>query len=79
MRQPCPSCQDGNEWNSNGPTGRACQTCHGKAYIVGAREEDIGFDEEGDMGESPYCECDEIVMEEEAIAGKCFACGKQLP
>ena len=33
-RTACPSCPDGNEWSSNGPTGRACQTCGGKAYIV---------------------------------------------
>lgn len=34
MRLSCPSCPDGNEWSSNGPTGRACKTCGGKAYIV---------------------------------------------
>lgn len=34
MRQPCPSCPDGNEWSVEGPTGRACMTCGGKAYIV---------------------------------------------
>lgn len=33
MRQACPSCPDGNEWSSTGPTGRACTTCKGKAYI----------------------------------------------
>lgn len=33
MRQACPSCPDGNEWGRNGPTGRACTTCKGKAYI----------------------------------------------
>lgn len=55
MRQPCPSCPDGNEWNSNGPTGRTCKTCNGKAYI--------GDDEDEDRceicgGETP-CHCDE--------------------
>lgn len=29
--KPCPSCPDGNEWDSNGPTGRACKTCGGFA------------------------------------------------
>ena len=33
MRIPCPSCPDGNEWSRNGPTGRACPTCKGKAYL----------------------------------------------
>ena len=33
MRLPCPSCPDGNEWAADGPTGRACRTCGGKAYI----------------------------------------------
>lgn len=33
MKIPCPSCPDGNEWNRDGPTGRACRTCGGKAYI----------------------------------------------
>lgn len=33
MKQACPSCPDGNEWSSTGPTGRACTTCKGKAYI----------------------------------------------
>ena len=33
MRQQCPNCPDGNEWNSDGPTGRACRTCKGKAYV----------------------------------------------
>jgi len=31
--QPCPACPDGNEWGANGPTGRACNVCGGKAYI----------------------------------------------
>ena len=31
--KPCPSCPDGNEWDSNGPTGRACKTCGGHAMI----------------------------------------------
>jgi hypothetical protein len=36
-RVACPACPDGNEWDSNGPTGRACQTCDGKAYLEGAQ------------------------------------------
>lgn len=47
MNRPCPSCPDGNEWSSNGPTGRACKTCGGKAYL--------GPDEaEDDATASPY-------------------------
>lgn len=33
MKQPCPACPDGNEWGANGPTGRACKTCGGNAYV----------------------------------------------
>lgn len=33
MRKQCPVCPDGNEWGANGPTGRACKTCGGKAYV----------------------------------------------
>jgi hypothetical protein len=33
MKYRCPSCPDGNEWGINGPTGRACKTCGGTAYI----------------------------------------------
>ena len=29
----CPDCPDGNEWDANGPTGRACKTCGGHATI----------------------------------------------
>ena len=29
--KPCPSCPDGNEWASNGPTGRVCKICGGFA------------------------------------------------
>lgn len=65
MRQPCPSCPDGNEWNSQGPTGRACPTCHGNAYI--------GEDD------SDVCECNDDPIEEELATGACFACGKELP
>lgn len=53
MKQPCPSCPDGNEWNSNGPTGRACKTRNGKAYI--GDDEDLC---EICGGETP-CHCDE--------------------
>ncbi len=47
MTRPCPSCPDGNEWNSNGPTGRACPTCKGNAYL-GEPDDDIGDDDAGE-------------------------------
>jgi hypothetical protein len=31
--RPCPACPDGNEWDMNGPTGRACKVCHGHAAV----------------------------------------------
>lgn len=31
--RPCPSCPDGNVWNSNGPTGAVCPTCNGHAVL----------------------------------------------
>lgn len=34
MKTPCPNCPDGNEWGQNGPTGRACPTCHGTAELL---------------------------------------------
>jgi hypothetical protein len=40
MKTLCPSCPDGNEWGSNGPTGRACPTCHGNAFIGDEDEDD---------------------------------------
>lgn len=75
MKQPCPSCPDGNEWNSNGPTGRACPTCKGKAYL-GSDDDEFYPDDDDD--DSEYCECDEQPIEEEEISGRCFACGKIL-
>ena len=30
---PCPACHDGNEWSSDGPTGRACRVCNGHALV----------------------------------------------
>ena len=51
MNRPCPSCPDGNEWNSNGPTGRACRTCGGKAYLPPADDDlgdDLGDDDTGE-------------------------------
>ena len=51
MKRPCPSCPDGNEWSSNGPTGRACKTCGGKAYL--GPEEDT---DDGDTGEDTNVE-----------------------
>ena len=67
MSEPCPSCPDGNEWNSNGPTGRACRTCGGTSVI----------NEEDDDG-SPYCECGNQPMEDELASNKCDACGKAI-
>lgn len=46
MRQACPSCPDGNEWDSNGPTGRMCRTCKGKAYIGDLEDEPTPDDAE---------------------------------
>jgi len=40
MRTACPNCPDGNLWTSEGPTGKACPTCNGKAYI-GEDEDEI--------------------------------------
>ena len=54
MSQPCPSCPDGNEWDSSGPTGRACRICGGSAVIN---------DEDND--DCPYCECGNDPMEDE--------------
>jgi len=34
MKQPCPSCPDGNEWDRNGPTGKACSACGGNVECV---------------------------------------------
>ena len=30
---PCPSCPDGNVWNSDGPTTAVCKTCMGYAVV----------------------------------------------
>ncbi len=40
-REPCPACPDGNEWSTDGPTGRACPVCKGKAYM--GEDEDDGL------------------------------------
>ena len=40
MKTPCPACPDGNEWDINGPTGRACRVCHGTATIGEDEPED---------------------------------------
>ena len=66
MKQPCPSCPDGNEWDRNGPTGKACSACGGNGFI--------GEDED----DSPYCECGNEPTEEEDASGICDACGKEL-
>jgi DnaJ-class molecular chaperone len=33
MIVPCPACPDGQVWTSDGPTGRLCPVCQGKAFI----------------------------------------------
>ena len=33
QERPCPSCPDGQVWNSNGPTGKTCNTCNGHASV----------------------------------------------
>lgn len=40
MKRGCPACPDGNEWNSNGPTGRACPVCKGTALAPGESDDD---------------------------------------
>lgn len=35
-RVACSACPDGYVWTRNGPTGKACPVCKGKAYIEGA-------------------------------------------
>ena len=42
---PCPACPDGNEWDSSGPTGRACWVCHGTAVLYSDEKEDAAPDE----------------------------------
>jgi len=46
MKTQCPSCPDGNEWDREGPTGRACQTCKGKGYLGEDNDEDETDDTE---------------------------------
>ena len=46
MKIACPACPDGNEWTRNGPTGRPCHNCNGRAYI----NTDC-------IGEDPLCPC----------------------
>lgn len=67
MRTACPSCPDGNEWNVNGPTGRACPTCGGTAYIG-----------EDDDDEAPWCECGAIHSADEIASNHCASCGKVI-
>ena len=38
-RVKCPSCPDGQLWDSNGPTSDACLTCGGEAWIWEAEPE----------------------------------------
>ena len=75
MKIPCHACPDGNEWSSNGPTGRACPVCKGKAYL-GPQDNEIEDDFPDD--ESPYCECGNDPLEDELSSNKCHACGKPL-
>ena len=89
MRTPCPACPDGNEWSTEGPTGRTCPVCKGKSYIGSDvmlcsrvnRADSWDVDQDSgisDMDDSPYCECGEDPIEEESATGHCFACGKEL-
>jgi hypothetical protein len=59
------ACPDGNVWDRNGPTGRACPLCKGEGVMP--EEEDIR-----------YCECDLEPVMQEVDSGKCMACGGTL-
>ena len=74
MRTACPSCPDGNEWGSNGPTGRACPTCKGNAFVGEDEPEDL--EEEEDTG--PFCACGAVHTISESDANKCAGCGKPI-
>lgn len=52
MKSACPACPDGYVWTREGPTGEACPTCKGLAYIGESDEdnEDIKI-EDDDMDE----------------------------
>ena len=67
MKTPCPSCPDGNVWTVNGPTGKACPTCGGNAYI--------GEDE--DESEE-WCNCGALHSDDERANNRCCACGKVI-
>ena len=58
MNRPCPSCPDGNEWSINGPTGSACRTCGGKAYVG---------EDDGDV--TPYLDAAMAIVETHAKKG----------
>jgi hypothetical protein len=62
IRQACPSCPDGNEWSSQGPTGRACPTCKGKAYIGEDEGTNSGtyYDVDADAPDYPRTRSDEL-------------------
>lgn len=40
MKRSCPACPDGNVWDSNGPTGKACPVCKGNAFLGEDHEDD---------------------------------------
>jgi len=53
MRHACYSCPDGNEWNAQGPTGRACPTCKGKGYLEGVSEDYDADEDDDDEAKEP--------------------------
>jgi len=75
MKIQCHACPDGNEWSRNGPTGRACPVCKGKAYL---ERNDDGIMDNLQMDDSQYCECGNDPIEDELASNKCAACGKPL-
>ncbi len=44
----CPNCPDGNVWTREGPTGKACPTCKGKAYLEDEDEDNDDSEAEAD-------------------------------
>jgi hypothetical protein len=44
---PCPACPDGQVWNSEGPTGRRCPVCKGRAVLGGDEDDATASEQEG--------------------------------
>jgi hypothetical protein len=55
MRTACPSCPDGYVWTREGPTGKACPTCKGLAYIG---EDDNEDNEDSEIEADAVGECE---------------------